>query len=435
MAITLVQLPFPSTTDPHPLLVAYYKDYSARFSQLVNNYFVPDGALWEMPLWVAHVAGMLKAIGKQVDFVDLSTAQPSADRCAHLLAERTRVGSIVMLSPLAQNFELAKEVSRRLIEEGRKTVIGGNMAPLADASSASVIYRGVLDADNLTRVLNEIELGPGVLEIQLSRRGRVTWQPDYSLLRPYAGKVPLLRLNASHGCLFECNFCGDAWSSKLHVVEPSALEAEVQQLEELFPDTRLIYIGDKTFGQSPEAVTNLLDVFSGRPHHRFVVQTHINVLSERLIETMWALGVVVLEMGFESGDPSMLRESGKIGASIDRYEAMFERLNAAGIRVVLNVLGGLPLETPASHQQTIAAIERWAGCVWLYNLYNFVPYPLTPYFPTLRSRIFNWNFAEWREDAPPVFTPYHQSVEASWQAFLEKVRVAHSTIQAPALLS
>jgi hypothetical protein len=428
-SVTIAQLPFPSTADPHPLITAYYQDYAARFAELINSYFVPEGALWEMPLWAAHLAGILKAIKREVTFEDLSDFQPSADACTQRLMDATCLGDVVMFSPLAQNFSLVKEVSRRLLREGRRTIIGGNMAPLAGVDSATAIYNGILDTENLRRTLNESESGEHLLKVQFGRRGSVAWNPDYRILSHYAGKVPLLRLNASHGCLFECRFCGDAWSRKLYVVPASALEAEVRQFEQLFPDTRLIYIGDKTFGQSQEAISNLLQVFEERRQYRFIVQSHITLLDERLIDTMKQLGVVAIEIGFESGDALMLQKSGKSSPPVERYEAVLERLNRMGIRVVLNILGSLPLETPQSHDRTVATIQRWDRLVWLYNLYNFVPYPLTPYFEELRDRIFNWEFSAWREDAPPVFMPYYQSVDASWAAFLEKVRVAHSVIK------
>ena len=48
--------------------------------------------------------------------------------------------------------------------------------------------------------------------------------------------------------------------------------------------------------------------------------------------------------------------------------------------------------------------------------------------PSVRERIFNWNFADWREDAAPVYEPYFLSARESWECFLEKVATAHSAI-------
>jgi radical SAM superfamily enzyme YgiQ (UPF0313 family) len=241
--------------------------------------------------------------------------------------------------------------------------------------------------------------------------------------------VPLLRLMASHGCLYACSFCGDAWSQKLYVTDPGALESEVRDFETLFPETRLIYIGDKTFGQSKEAVANLLSVFSKRRQYRFIVQTHICAVNTELIETMKELGVIAAEVGFESGSKELLADSHKTSVPETQYLKNIDRIRSAGIEVILNVLGGLPQERAEDHESTIRLMRRWSEHVFLYNLYNFVPYPLTPVFESLRERITDWNFEHWREDAPPVFVPYHQTIEQSWNRFLEKVEVAHELVR------
>lgn len=147
-------------------------------------------------------------------------------------------------------------------------------------------------------------------------------------------------------------------SRKLHLVDPAVLDAELDQFERLFPTTKLIYVGDKTFGQSRQAVDNLLRVLASRQQYRLIVQTHINTISPRLIETMSRLRVAVVEMGFESADSTMLRQSNKRSASLECHEEVFESLLRNGIRVVLNVLGGLPLGTVESHAQTVAALRR-----------------------------------------------------------------------------
>ena len=57
-SIHIVQLPFPSLRTPHERIVDYYRDYSRSFSQFIDPYFIPEGSLWELPLWVAHLAGI-----------------------------------------------------------------------------------------------------------------------------------------------------------------------------------------------------------------------------------------------------------------------------------------------------------------------------------------------------------------------------------------
>ena len=424
---TIVQLPFPSMSDPHPDIAAFYRTYSRRFSDYIRGYYIPQNALWELPLWVAHVAGLLKEIGADARLVDLSRTAPDPNKCVEALVKDANPGDRFLLSPLAQNFKLASIVSRRLIEQGYSTLLGGNMASLGDSTHFSHIHLGTINATVLRRLIGESAQETKTTRTMPERSRRLGTLPDYSLLAHYKGQVPLLRLNASHGCLYNCSFCGDSWSRQLYVVEPEVLEHEIKCFGQFFPDSRLIYVGDKTFGQSPEAVANLLNAFSQRPEYRFIVQTHILQVNRDLIDSMKKLGVVAAEIGFETADEDLLVSSQKASVSAELYREKLRSLTDAGIRVILNVIGGLPRGTRKACDRTLDFMSSCSDA-WLFNLYNFVPYPLTPEFPRIRHRIHDWNFGNWREDAPPVFHPLHQSVDESWQQFLDIVQVAHRIV-------
>ena len=426
----LVQLPFPSTGAPCPELVEYYRHYETVFSEELPQYFVPGNDLWEAPLWVSHLTALLDQVGLDSSFTDLSRADVDVEACVEPLMSASRPDDFVLISPLAQNFDLGLRVSRSLMAAGRRTVLGGNMAGLADADSATHVHRGQLTESSLRRLLasgsdrgiSELPLVPGRAESE------ITWRPDHRHLEKYRGRVPMLRLNASHGCLYTCSFCGDAWSSQLTLVRRDALAREVDDLVERFPETKLIYIGDKTFGQSRESVANLIDVFSERPGFTFIAQSHVMALKPWVLDALDELGVRILEMGFESADMSMLSDGGKLSKGLPHYEDHLATLRDRGVRTILNVMGGLPWETRESHEQTVSwLVENPAG-VWLANLYNFVPYPLTPVFDSLRERIVNWDFAAWREDAPVVYMPHHLSIEESWEMFLDKVAAATTMV-------
>jgi radical SAM superfamily enzyme YgiQ (UPF0313 family) len=342
-------------------------------------------------------------------------------------------GDLVMCSPLAQNLRLALDVAVHLEAAGRRVVLGGNMAPLAPEGSVYLVHRGQLDTTFVRRLAALDDTGGGMSTKPAVRglsKDRITWTPDYRHLNGYSGRVPLLRLNASHGCLYECAFCGDAWTKSLTLVDKKALAAEVDEFAARFPDTRLVYVGDKTFGQSREAVQNLVDVFRDRPGYRFIAQTHVMQVKDWVIDKMQELGVVAVELGFESADSGMLKRLGKLSRGLDHYTGKISDLSDAGLKVVLNLMGGLDEETEESHRSTLDWLGENSSRLWLFNLYNFVPYPLVPDFARLRDRIFDWDFANWREDAPVVYRPAHLSPERSWTLFHEKVATAHRIVRA-----
>jgi uncharacterized radical SAM superfamily protein len=414
MKPVIVQLPFPSQTDPDPVLNQYYRSYSSYYSSVLPSFKLRDGDLWEAPLWVAHLDA---AIGRDdTEFKDLSLAAADCEPCFQRLIEGQTTPALYLFSPLAQNFDLAMEVSERLIGLGHCTVLGGNMVGLERPGSFSTVYSGHARRGFLQALV------PGQSGVSPRRGLQVAdfgYRPNYRHLSRFGDRVPLIRINASHGCLFACSFCGDAWSRQLHVVPANDLLLEFEDIAQFFPNIRVIYVGDKTFGQSRDAVANLV---AARPRGKFdfIVQTHVQVMSDWLIDQMDELGVRVVEMGFETADSTVLRQVQKRN-EVERYLEWIERLDARGIHVILNLLGGLPHSTEISHLKTMTFLDHASKHTKLYNLYNFVPYPKTPIFATLRPRIVDWNFANWREDRPVVFTPYQQTSASLWDQFLDMV--------------
>ncbi|MCL4545838.1 MAG: hypothetical protein M1118_14825 [Chloroflexi bacterium] len=142
--VALVQLPFPSQGDPLPTLVRYYAEYERKYSQVFPEYQIQEGDLWEMPLWVAHLDG---AIGRDDTlFVDLSRSAFEAPACAAQIQQMVDRNVVIFLSPLAQNFSLARAISRLLLAEGYRTVVGGNMADLANPNDFTWVYVGLARA-------------------------------------------------------------------------------------------------------------------------------------------------------------------------------------------------------------------------------------------------------------------------------------------------
>ncbi|HEX8131270.1 MAG TPA: radical SAM protein [Pyrinomonadaceae bacterium] len=418
--VALVQLPFPSQGDPEPALCSYYSLYEHLYRQILPSYETSAGDLWEAPLWVAHLDG---ALGRDdTTFIDLSLESADPYACCAQIERRLSAPANVLMSPLAQNFHLAVETSRLLRQSGHVTVLGGNMARLAKPTDFDVVFIGQADAGLYEQIQNH---GAGIAGAwpQLGKREKARgFRPSYRLLRGFAERVSLIRLNASHGCLFGCTFCGDGWSRQLQVVPYEDLEREFDEIEDTFSSINIVYVGDKTFGQSPEAVENLIRVSQKRRRrYRFIVQTHVSMINDWLLDALDRLGAEVVEMGFETADEQLLKAVHKYGNAAS-YRTALERLQSRGKSVILNVLGGLPFQTEETHAATLNFLRETSDVTYLYNLYNFVPYPETPLFASLKARIVDWDFSHWREDMPVVFEPYTLTRERSWEMFLELVR-------------
>jgi len=232
--VVLVQLPFPSQDDPLPTLSAYYQRYSTRYAALFPEYAVGAGDLWEAPLWVAHLDG---AIGRpDTGFLDLSSAVFDAEVCAERIAASAAPGALVFVSPLAQNFSLAVEVSApgapaRPAHGGRRKHGGAGVA------------RGLHPRPHRP--------GPARHPRRESRAAaRHGWASRCGSARRQARSATGRRTATSRrsgaasrwsGCTprtaacSPARFCGDAWSRQLHVVSADLLAAEVEEIRRVFP--------------------------------------------------------------------------------------------------------------------------------------------------------------------------------------------------------
>jgi len=261
----LVQLPFPSQASPLPELSAYYAAYDRKYRQHFPEYAVNSGDLWEAPLWIAHLDGALAR--DDTTFVDLSKAPFSAEACIRDIVEQVPPKALVFLSPLAQNLGLAAQVSRGLMPLGYRTIVGGNMSELAPREDFDTVHSGLLTPELYWDLVSG-GAPRSAAPLKLGKQPKpLGYSPSYRLLADFSKRVPLVRLNASHGCLLACAFCGDAWSRQLHLVDRARLQEEVAELRRVFPHTRLVYLGDKTFGQSEAAVAFVNDTVT--THRQF----------------------------------------------------------------------------------------------------------------------------------------------------------------------
>src|SRR5207247_7362560 len=74
-----------------------------------------------------------------------------------------------------------------------------------------------------------------------------------------------------------------------------------------------------------------------------------------------------LPICFESASTELLRENHKPNLAPGIFADRIASLGKRGMRVILNVLGGLPGETREAHEQTLAFIYKARSDAWLYR--------------------------------------------------------------------
>lgn len=179
------------------------------------------------------------------------------------------------------------------------------------------------------------------------------------------------RLTLSNGCVHKCKFC--TVPNAVVQVYKSEVDKQIEALKPL--KFNLIYLNDKTFGQSsnyrllkelyPE-IKKFNPDFKG-----FIVQT----TASAAVRINWTdLHIYAAEIGVESYNDAILKGLNK-PANCDMIDKAEQVLKANGIKYIVNIVVGFVGETIKTYKRTIDYIKR-ADLLHV-NLYNLAVYDNT----------------------------------------------------------
>ncbi len=164
---------------------------------------------------------------------------------------------------------------------------------------------------------------------------------------------PFISLYTARGCPALCTFClwpqtlsGHAW----RVRSADNVAREIRQALELFPQVKEFFFDDDTFNIRKDRVLELCAKFKPL---RFRWSCTARVHSDyETLKSMADAGARLLIVGFESGDPQILKNIKK-GATVEMGRAFAKNCKKVGIRVHGDFIIGLPGETKETIQHTI----------------------------------------------------------------------------------
>ena len=169
-------------------------------------------------------------------------------------------------------------------------------------------------------------------------------------------QFPYISFYTSRGCPAKCIFClwpqtmcGHRWRTR----SSDNVVAEVRRARELFPEAKEIVFDDDTFTVEESRVLELC-----RKLKPLKITWSCNSRVTTGLETLRAMkeaGCRLLVVGFESGDPTILKNIKK-GITIEQALAFMKNCRRLGLKVHGDFQIGLPGET----RETIAKTMRFA---------------------------------------------------------------------------
>ena len=196
--------------------------------------------------------------------------------------------------------------------------------------------------------------------------------------RHFQGSETVARLCLSKGCLHRCAFCSvskDLGKRSVEEITPAVIEQQIESFKDLY--TPLVYLNDKTFGQSvsaPKLAEYGDRIKKNNPEFEgFVIQTTANQMRKFTPEYLAASHIKIVELGVESYNNEVLGPMRK-PASEKTLQAATDQIRENGLELVPNIMVGLPGETAATYAKTLAFLEKNKDIISHVNIYNTAVY-------------------------------------------------------------
>ncbi|MDF5729759.1 MAG: hopanoid biosynthesis associated radical SAM protein HpnJ [Rhizonema sp. PD38] len=164
---------------------------------------------------------------------------------------------------------------------------------------------------------------------------------------------PYISFYTTRGCPAKCTFClwpqtfdGHAWRQR----SVDDVAKEVEQALKLFPDIKEIFFDDDTFTVGKQRVLALCEKFKPL-NFTWSCTSRVHVDLETL-QAMKAAGCRLFIVGFESGNPQILKNIKK-GATVEQGRTFMKNCKKAGIVVHGDFIIGLPGETQETIEETL----------------------------------------------------------------------------------
>ena len=163
---------------------------------------------------------------------------------------------------------------------------------------------------------------------------------------------PATPIITSRGCPYGCVYCGkQMYGNKWRAHSASYVVKEMQSVKKEF-DIDRFYIYDDTFSLDKKRVHDICSLMSQRLRKmKFRCTSRVDCVDEKLLKTLKKAGCDEICYGVESGSNDILRNINK-GFTKEVVMKTVEETKAAGIRVKLYFMLGLPGDTEKTMQET-----------------------------------------------------------------------------------
>jgi hopanoid biosynthesis associated radical SAM protein HpnJ len=325
------------------------------------------------PVWLAYPAGMLEGsrlldapphkvsaeetirITRDYDFVVLFTSTPGFPgdiRLAHAMKQANPKLKIAFVGPhvsvlperALRDCSAIDFVVRREFEYA--TVEFAQGKPLSEILGVSYRKNGEIVHNPDRPLLDNLDALPDVTDIYKRDMDVRRYNVPF-LLHPFVS------LYTTRGCPAQCTFClwpqtliGHAWRKR----STDAVVRELAKAKEYWPFVKEFFFDDDTFNIQKARTIELCEKM--KPLKLTWSCTSRVTTDYDTLKAMREAGCRLLIVGYESGDPQILKNIKK-GATVERARQFTKDAHSLGLKIHGDFILGLPGETRETIRRTI----------------------------------------------------------------------------------
>jgi hopanoid biosynthesis associated radical SAM protein HpnJ len=326
------------------------------------------------PVWLAYPAGMLEGarlldapphhvtgedtiqICKEYDFLVLFTSTPGFPGDIRLAAAIKKANPKIKIAFVGPHVTVLPEKSLRDCPEidfivrkefDHAVVDFAKGKPLAEIPSASFLKDGKVVHNPDAPQLQDLDALPHVTEVYRRDLDVTRYNVPFLL-------YPFVALYTTRGCPAQCTFClwpqtlsGHPWRKR----STDDVAAEMKKAKEIFPDVKEFFFDDDTFNIQKARTIELCAKL--KPLGLTWSCTSRVTTDYETLKAMKEAGCRLLIVGYESGDPQILKNIKK-GATVERARQFTKDCKKLGLVIHGDFILGLPGETHETIERTIA---------------------------------------------------------------------------------
>ena len=365
---------------------------------------------------VGYLSSSLKHAGHEVSLIHITKELERGEYVESLIREKP---DLVAFSLFSHQFGLVQKLAHFTKEAGKFSTIAGGVHPtvapeetlneenidmvcigegeealeeLCDKMDRGMDYRNVESIwvnDSGKVIRNRIR----PLNINLESRPF----PDRSIFdfkKLSDTRLGMLTVLAGRGCPYDCTYCCNHQYKRLYSEagkyvrfrDPDAVIREIKSVKQDYPYLEYVNFLDDTFCLNKNWLRKFLPKFKEEINMPFHGNSHVNVLSEDIVELLKDTGCEYLAIGIESGNEHIRKKVLNRHMSNEQIIEVFSLGRKYGINITSYIMVGVPFE---KIENTLESVKLNATVMChKAHVSIFQPYPHTRLYEICRENGF-----------------------------------------------